>query len=88
MMPQQIEIYIDKIVLHGTDKANAAGLKTALREQLTSLIVENGLPEAFLSQTDHGRLDGGQISIDTNQQPASVGLGIAQGIYQGINSVS
>jgi len=87
-MPQEIEIYIDKIVLDGFDRMNVADLQLAIQEHLVALVATQGLPDGLGGQSNYDRLNGGQINLDTNQKAGQVGSGIAGGIYQGIKSIT
>lgn len=66
---------------------NVKELKKAVQEHLTTLILEQGLPDGFSSPTDHGKLKGGQIEVGTNPKADGMGSGIAGGIYQGIRGI-
>lgn len=82
-MAQQIDIYIDQIILHGFDRLNAAALKATVQEHLISLIAEKGLPDAFVNQQDISRLDGGAFQIRRPLGAKRIGTEIAQSIYHG-----
>jgi hypothetical protein len=87
-MAQDIEIYIEKIVLDGFDGMNVKYLKNAIQEHLTSLFLEQGFPDGLSKSTDHGKLNGGQIDMGANPKTDGLGSEIAGGIYRGIKSIT
>ena len=84
-MPGKIEVYIDRIVLESDGHMNMAELNMAIREQLTAMISDGGLPSGLLSDSYHGRLNGGHISIADRMKSKNAGNAIARGIYHSFN---
>ena len=85
-MPQDIEIYIDRIVLEGFDQLNARELNQAIQQNLTALLTEQGLPQGVAGMGEVNRLNGGQIHLASNPTTGNIGKSIAGGIYQGIKT--
>lgn len=85
-MPQDIEIYIDRIVLEGFDHLNARELNQAIQQHLTNLLTEQGLPQGVAGLGEVNKLTGGQIHLASNPTTANIGKSIAGGIYQGIKT--
>lgn len=83
-MPQDIEIYIDRIVLEGFDHLNTRELNQAIQQHLTTMLTEQGLPQGVVGMSEVNRLNGGQIHLATNPTTGNIGKSIAGGIYQGI----
>lgn len=84
-MPQDIEIYIDRIVLEGFEHLNARQLNQTIQQHLTDLLIEQGLPQGLTGLGKVNKLNGGQIYLTSNPNPGQIGKSIANGIYQGIN---
>ena len=84
-MPPNIDVHIDRIVLHGFEQMNAADLKAAILEHLGTLISEQNLTNEFIDQSHIGRLKG-QINLPVDGAAHSVGSEIAQGIYHSMKS--
>lgn len=87
-MPQNIEIYIDRIVLEGFDHLNKAELSAAVQEHLTTMISEQGLPNGLLNHAYHRKLNGGEMNLPNRPKTGQVGSDIATGIINGINAVT
>jgi hypothetical protein len=85
-MPQDIEIYIDRIVLEGFDHLNARELNLAIQQHLTALMTEQGLPQGVTGIGEINKLNGGQIRLAPNPTSGNIGKSIAGGIYQGIKT--
>ena len=85
-MPQDIEIYIDRIVLEGFDHLNARELNQAIQQHLTALLTEQGLPQGLTGIGEVNKLNGGQIHLAFNPNTGNIGKSIAGGIYQGIKT--
>jgi hypothetical protein len=85
-MPQDIEIYIDRIVLEGFDHLNAQKLNQAIQQHLTILLTEQGLPQGVAGLGEVNKLNGGQIHLAPNPTIGNIGKSIAGGIYQGIKT--
>lgn len=84
-MKPNIEIYIDKIVLHGYDKKQGREISAALEQQLRTLLKENGLTADFVKDAYIRKMDGGQLEAGKSQQ---IGAGIANNIYNSINQTN
>ncbi|WP_158860381.1 hypothetical protein [Lunatibacter salilacus] len=86
-MPQEIEIYIDRIVLEGLDHLNTRELNHAIQQHLTTLLSEQGLSHGFINMGQVNKLNGGQIYLASNSTTGQVGESIAGGIHQGIKTI-
>ncbi len=87
-MDNNIEIYIDRIVLEGFDHLNRRELNAVVQQHLTSMISEQGLPDGLMNSGYHRKLNGGEMNLDSQPKIGQVGSDIAGGIFNGINSVS
>lgn len=85
-MPQEIEIYIDRIVLEGFEYLNAQELSQAIQQHLSTLLTEQGLPQGLSNLGEVNKLNGGQIHLASNPTTGNIGKSIAGGIYQGITT--
>jgi hypothetical protein len=85
-MPQDIEIYIDRIVLEGFGHLNVRKLNQAIQQHLNTILSEQGLPHGFSGLGEVNKLNGGQIYMASNPTTGNIGKSIAGGIYQGIKT--
>ena len=87
-MKPNIEIYIDRIVLHDVDHMNKAELNTAIQKHLTSILAEKGITNGLMNQSYHRKLDGGKMYLPNHGKTTQVGSGIANGIIKSFNTGS
>jgi len=87
MQDNNIEIYIERIVLDGFDYLNKADLNAAVQEHLSTMISNGGLPDGLMNSGYHRKLNGGEMKLNNQPKTGQVGSDIASGIFSGINSV-
>ena len=83
-MPQQFEIYIEKIVVEGINGINGPAFRAALEAQLSALL---NTPDASLTPGAEGythRLNGGSIQLSDTPQAAPLAQSVAANIFQSI----
>jgi len=85
-MAQNIEIYIERIVLEGFDHLNRSVLNQAIQQHLTAVLTEQGLPERLTGMREVNKLNGGHIHLPSIPTTGNIGKSIAGGIYQGIKT--
>ena len=86
-MTDEIEIYIDRIVLEGFDHLNKVELNEVIREHLSALVIEKGINSELLNSNYHRKLNAGEINLPNNPEPGQIGNDIAKSIFSGINTV-
>ncbi|HSI77829.1 MAG TPA: hypothetical protein VK957_18160 [Lunatimonas sp.] len=86
MMAQDIEIYIERIVLEGFDHLNRNELNQAIQHHLTAMLTEQGLPLTVTGIYEVSKLNGGHIHLPSNPTTGNIGKSIAGGIYQGLKT--
>lgn len=85
-MTQDIEIYIERIVLEGFGNLNRRELNQYIQKHLTAMLAEQGLPQTLTDMGEVNKLNGGQIHLPSKQTTENIGISIAGGIYQGIKT--
>ena len=60
----RIVLHIDKLVLRGIDRADAAAVSAGIRAQLKSLLVEPGVAATLATRGDHFRIKAGTAQVD------------------------
>ncbi len=87
MKDNNIEIYIDRIVLEGFDHLNKEELTFVVQERLVTMISEQGISSGLTNTPYHRKLNGGEMKLIDHVSTGKVGGDIAGGIFNGINSV-
>ena len=81
-MNQTIELHIEELVLHGLSAYNAHQIGRAIEREITLLLQERGLPNAFSADINLGRLNAGTFNIRPGANAEVIGHNIANSIYQ------
>lgn len=84
MRPQRIALHIDELVLHGVPPAQRHRVGEAMREELSRLVAEQGLPPGVAAAALAPRLDAGAIHVTPGATPESLGARVAQAVYAGL----
>ncbi len=81
-----MNIHIERLVLDGVpvDKTHQSSVSESIKSELVNLLLENRRVSG--SQTDGSihSIRGGDIALETIQEPARLGQQIAGAIYRGI----
>jgi hypothetical protein len=80
---QDIELAIDKIVLHGFAPRDSKGLKEAVEFELSRMIRERGLPAEIRSGGNFEHLPGGNFNTKTGSSLKSLASKISNHVYNG-----
>lgn len=82
-----VRIQIGELVLHGLDHVRSSGarydLGAAVERELTRLLAEQGIPPGLDQAGIVARLSGGSFEVAPGSAPDTLGLQIAQAVYQG-----
>lgn len=84
---QDIEIYIDEIVLHGFARNDYAGIKTAIQAELERLLGERGIPSTLSAGGNYRQIELGEFNMTKGANPAKVGNNIAGSVYNGLKNL-
>jgi hypothetical protein len=84
MKPRRIALHIDQLVLHGVPAAHRQHVGEALRQELSRLLSEGGLPAGLATGGAVPRLEAGNIAVTPGAAPRAMGSQIAQAIYSGL----
>lgn len=83
-MNEDIELHIEKLVLHGFDGCNAAHISAAVQQEIGRLLQEKGLPASFSANKEIGFLSiTGNLPSATGLRHQGIGNHIAQLIFNG-----
>lgn len=83
-MPRQIEIHIDKLVLHGFSPHDRHRIGDAVQEALKEYFNENNIPESLTHGRFAAHIDAGTFRFHGSQPPKETGENIASAVYKGL----
>jgi hypothetical protein len=77
-----IELHIEKLVLHGFAPCDKHRIAAAVQEELERLIKARGAPTGSGSGFHRAQLAGGSFSVRTGERPDSIGIRIGKAVYE------
>ncbi len=80
----RVVVHIDKLVLRGIDRADAAAVSAGIRAQLKSLLVEPGVVVTLATAGNRSRIKAGTAQVDQACGASSVGRNIGNQIAKGV----
>lgn len=84
MVPANINLHIEELVLHGFAPGDRYRIGEAVQQELTRMFAEQGVPRSLAEGGEIGRLDAGAFEMASGAKPEVVGTQIAQAIYGGL----
>ena len=82
-MKPNIELTIDKLVLHGFSPQDTAQLGQAIEQELIRLFQERGVPSSLSNKANFRRLNGESFRANPNTKSKTLGHQIAKAVYTG-----
>lgn len=80
-----IDLHIDKLVLHGFSPHDRHRIGGAVERQLTRILSEQGIPSSLPHGREHSHLDGGKFNAVPNAKAEVIGSQVAQSVYKSMN---
>ncbi len=80
-----IELNINKLVLHGFSPHDRHRIGAAVERQLTQMLTEQGIPSSLSHGGEHSHLDGGTFNIAPNAKAGTIGSQVAQSVYKNMS---
>lgn len=84
----QVELYIEELVLHGFSQEAARHIRGAVEAELTRLFAIQGIPPSLSAKGEFERLDGGSFEMKPDLKPVAIGNQIAKSVYTGFTKTS
>ncbi|OUC11748.1 MAG: hypothetical protein B0A82_26530 [Alkalinema sp. CACIAM 70d] len=84
MQPNQINIHINQLVLHGFPPGNRDRMYAAIQQELTRLLTEQGIPPTLMQGAKADQIDGGSFNMTVGAKTEGIGTEIARSIYGGL----
>lgn len=85
MLPRNVELQIEELVLQGFAPEDRYLIGEAVQEELARLLTERGVPPLLAQGGEVGHLDGGSFAMIPGMKAEAIGSQIAQAIYGGLN---
>jgi hypothetical protein len=80
-----IELHIDKLLLHGVPRGDRHRIGEAVRQELIRQIGERGIPGVMVKQDINvPRLNAGSIQTEVGGKPERVGTQVGQAVYRSL----
>ncbi len=83
MMPKNIELHIEELVLHGFAPGDRYRIAEAVEAELTRLFAEQGTPQPLSNGGEIERMDGGTFEMTHSSKPEVIGAQVARAVYGG-----
>ena len=80
-MNDNIEINIERLVLHGFANSDKVQIGEAFQAALTEALANHGITSLLKHSIDISYINAGNISLQTNSKPASVGAAVANSVH-------
>lgn len=81
-MNEQIELHIEKLVLHGFSPDQRYAIARAIEMRLARLLTEQQIPAVFLQHGIVPSINAGSIHIDNESKNEATGNKIANAVYK------
>jgi hypothetical protein len=77
-----IDLHIEELILYDFPTGDRQCIAEALQNELSRLLMNTDLPQAFEQEAEYLRLDGGLFAVRAGERPESVGTRIGQAVYR------
>ncbi|MEP7343055.1 MAG: hypothetical protein ABI977_35335 [Acidobacteriota bacterium] len=77
-----IELHIEKLVLHGFAPGDRYRIGEAVERELQRLLAEQGAPHLFNGDIELARMDAGTFNTEPNAKSDLIGAQVAQAVYE------
>jgi hypothetical protein len=81
-----LELHIEELVFRGVSARDRDRIESAITQELTRLLADQGIPQSFGSGNPSLRLEGGSFQVTAGRPAAGIGTEIAQAIYGGFGT--
>ncbi len=84
MTERRIELEIEQLVLHGFPPTDRHRIGEAGRTELARKLAEQGAPKSLARGGRISQLDAGSFDVTSGFRADTVGVQVAQSVYQGL----
>ena len=82
----RVIVHIDRLVLHGLDRADAAGISAGLQSELQRLLASPEAAAGLVARGDLRQLQGGSLKLSPRDPAADTGRAVARRVIPGVRS--
>jgi hypothetical protein len=86
MIPREVQVHIEELVLHGFSAADAPGIGAAVERELARLFAERGVPAALSGAAARDAVDAGAFEGSPERPAPDLGAKVAQSVYGGLSA--
>ena len=84
MMPKNIELHIEELVLHGFAPGDRYRIAEGVEQELTRLLADRGVPQSLERGGEIANMDGGAFEVVQGSRAQVVGAQVAKAVYGGL----
>ena len=84
MKPKNIELNIEKLVLHGFSPGDRYRIGEAVERELTRLLADQGVPQSLERGREIANMDSGAFEVAAGSRADVVGAQVAKAVYGGL----
>ena len=85
MKPENVELHIEKLVLHGFSPGDRYHVGDAVERELGRLFIEQGVPPSLAQGGEFAYLDGGAFKVKPGSGAEEIGVRAARAVYGGLS---
>jgi len=85
-MKANVELHIDKLVLHGFERKDGFPIRDALTNELTRLFQDQGIPIGVRQEGAFGQINTNAFHFRAQDRPEQIGRAIAHSIYNSFSN--
>ena len=86
MKPENVDLHIEELVLHGFEPADHNRIGEAVQRELSRLFVEEGVPPSLARESGIDRVDGGAFEAQPGSGAEDIGALVARAVYGGLGT--
>jgi len=84
MMPKNVELHIEELVLRGFAPGDRYRIGEAVERELTRLLADRGVPQSLAEVGEIASVDGGAFEVAPGSRAEAVGAQVAKAVYGGL----
>ena len=84
MIPKNIELHIEELVLHGFSHGDRYRIAEGVEQELTRLLADRGVPESLAQGGEVASVDAGAFEVAQGSRAGVVGAQVAKAVYGGL----
>jgi hypothetical protein len=86
MKPNNIELQIEELVLHGFSPGDRYHIGQVVEHELGRMFAERGAPPSLTRSDEIPSLEGGTFKVKPGSRVEEIGAQVAQAVYRGLGA--